>query len=85
MQFFFSLTFALPEGETLSAEALEAQLASLPLTLEPASGEIESFTAHFSPDGDNVTVELEKARQDVEDTIAGAQLVGMDLLETPSH
>ncbi|MFG1496262.1 hypothetical protein ABMA57_06465 [Saccharospirillum sp. HFRX-1] len=85
MQFFFSLTFALPEGQTLDAEQLQAQLASVPLTLEPASGQVESFTAHFSPDGDNVTVELEKARQDVEDTIAGAQLVGMDLLETPSH
>jgi len=85
MQFYFSLTFALPEGEMLNTDELEAQLSSLPLTLEPASGKVESFTAHFSPDGDNVTVELEKARQDVEDTIAGAQLVGMDLLETPSH
>jgi len=85
MQFYFSLTFALPEGETLNTDELKAQLASLPLTLEPARGKVESFTAHFSPDGDNVTVELEKARQDVEDTIVGAQLVGMDLLETPSH
>ncbi|PTY35939.1 hypothetical protein BGP77_01015 [Saccharospirillum sp. MSK14-1] len=85
MQFYFSLTFALPEGETLSAEALQAKLASLPLTLEPVSGNIESFTAHFSPEGDNVTVELEKARQEVENTLVGAQLTGMDLVETPSH
>lgn len=85
MHFYFSLTFQLPDGLSLTQPELEARLARLPLTLEPAVAAVQEFTAHFSPEGDNVTVELEKARQEVEAAIEGTQLVGMDLLETPSH
>lgn len=85
MRFYFSLTFALPEGEARTIQALEAQLDAVALTLEPAHGQVSEFTAHFSRDGDNVTVELEQARLAVEAVLAGVQVVSMDLQDAPIH
>lgn len=85
MRFYFSLTFALPEGETQTLASLQDQLSSVALTLEPALGAVAEFTAHFSCSGDNVTVELEQARTAVEEALDGVQLVSMDLLDPPTH
>ncbi|WP_108124970.1 hypothetical protein [Saccharospirillum mangrovi] len=85
MRFYFSLTFALPEGEEQTIPALQAQLASVALTLEPARGAVREFTAHFSGEGDNATLGLEEARQAVEAVLEGVQMVGMDFLDTPIH
>lgn len=85
MRFYFSLTFALPEGEERTISALQAQLASVQLTLEPARGPVNQFTAHFSGDGDNASVGLEEARQSVEAVLEGVQMVSMDFLDAPIH
>lgn len=85
MRFYYALTFLLPEDKPQTIDSLQTQLSALSLTLEPAHGSVTEFTAHFCRQGDNVTVELEQSRQAVEALLEGVQLIGMELLETPTH